>query len=142
MQQPAIIKGGTHTDHRGILSHVNGFDMQEIKRFYFIEHPSTSVIRAWQGHKMEKKWFFVTKGSFLVKTIKVDDWENPSDKPDSAEFILSNSESEILYIPGGYANGFKAMEDNSGMIVFSNFTIEESAADNYRFEKEKWNRWV
>ena len=37
--------------------------------------------------------------------------------------------------------GFKALEANSKMMVFSSFTVEESSNDNYRFDKDKWYDW-
>jgi dTDP-4-dehydrorhamnose 3,5-epimerase len=44
-------------------------------------------------------------------------------------------------IPGGYANGFKALEDNSRLLAFSNLSLEESRQDDYRFEKNMWKNW-
>jgi hypothetical protein len=53
-EKPAIIKGGSFSDDRGILRFVNDFRFDDVKRFYLIKHTDPSVIRAWQGHQFEK----------------------------------------------------------------------------------------
>lgn len=133
-----IICGGIHTDERGTISFVNDFDMANIRRFYSIDIPDTTIIRAWQGHKLETKCFYVQKGSFLVCAIKIDNWENPSAQLRVEKTILHHTESKVLIIPGGYVNGFKALKPNSSLIVFSDFTIEESKNDDYRFKSDFW----
>ena len=140
-EPPNIIHGGQFTDERGKLIFFNDFDMKEVKRFYIIEHPDTSIVRAWQGHKIEKKWFHVISGSFKVGLVQPDNWEKPSPELKVEEFILRAGDNSILFIPGNYANGFKAMEPGSGITVFSSFSVEESAADNYRFDKSMWYNW-
>ncbi len=77
-EQPTIIKGGNFTDHRGSMRFVNDFRFEDIKRFYFIKHPETSVIRAWQGHQFEKKYFYPISGRVVVALVKIYDFENPS----------------------------------------------------------------
>lgn len=140
-QNPEIIQGGNHQDDRGKLTFVNDFNLAEIKRYYIIEHSNTNVIRAWQGHKREQKWFQVISGSFLVAVVKPDNWENPSNDIKIERFILESDNSQVLQIPGGFANGFKALETNSKMIVFSDLTLEEAANDNYRFDSHLWFDW-
>ena len=115
--------------------------MKEIVRFYLIEHPEVSVVRAWQGHKIEQKWFCVVAGSFKVVLVQPDDWENPSKELATQEFILKTENCEVLHIPGGFANGFKALEPGSKMIIYSDSNVEESAADNFRFEAAMWYHW-
>ena len=65
----------------------------------------------------------------------------PSDDLLVDEFVLSEVDSQILKIPVGYANGFKALEDNFKMLVFSNNSLEESKQDDYRFDKNMWHHW-
>ena len=137
----AIIQGGSYKDERGSLIYFNELDMKPIKRFYRINHPDTSIIRAWQGHRYEQKWFYVLKGSFLIALVVPDDWETPSDKAPVKLFTLSGAEPQILHVPGGLVNGFKAMEDDSALMVFSDFTIAESENDHFRFDKNKWFDW-
>jgi dTDP-4-dehydrorhamnose 3,5-epimerase len=49
---PEIIDGLEYEDARGRLIYFNDFDMKAVRRFYVIEHPDTSIVRAWQGHKV------------------------------------------------------------------------------------------
>ena len=57
------IIGDFHKDERGTVRFVNDFDMSQVVRMYCIE-PKLGVIRAWQGQKVETKWFYAAKGSF------------------------------------------------------------------------------
>jgi dTDP-4-dehydrorhamnose 3,5-epimerase-like enzyme len=136
-----IIQGGQFEDERGKLIFFNDFDMKPVKRFYIIEHLDTSVVRAWQGHQKEQKWFYVTKGCFRIILLQPDNWENPSEKLPFQEVVLKASAPEVLAVPAGFVNGFKALESESGIMVFSSFTVEESACDNFRFDKDKWYNW-
>lgn len=136
-----ILEGGKFVDTRGTLTFFNDFDMSKVKRFYRIDHPQISVVRAWQGHKFEKKWFFVVKGSFLVAIVKPDNWEQPSRNERVQTFILKENQQQILHVPGGYANGFKALEPDSAIIIFSDFTVTESANDSFRFDNDYWFDW-
>lgn len=136
-----LIEGGRFEDLRGILSFVNDFDFKDVKRFYTILHKSSEPIRAWQGHIKEEKYFYVVRGSFCLAWVAVDDWENPS-KDLKAEYkILSDQKSEILYVPAGYANGIKALEDNSELLVFSTLTLEDSLEEKIRFDSSLWLDW-
>jgi len=116
--------GNIHIDGRGTVRFVNDFDMTRVVRMYCIE-PKLGVIRAWQGHKKETKWFYVTNGSFIVKTINM---ETGSRK----EYKMNASESNVLEVPGGHYNGFEAVEEGSVLMVFSNFNLEDSKNDDYR----------
>tara|TARA_R110002124_G_scaffold170608_4_gene338200 strand:- start:8024 stop:8449 length:426 start_codon:yes stop_codon:yes gene_type:complete len=141
MKDPKIISGGIHSDERGSISFVNGFDFSEVKRFYNICHSTTEIIRAWQGHKEESKWFYVSSGSFKIVLVKIDDWALGIKANLPLEFHLDFSEPQILFIPGGYVNGFQATSPDSQLMVFSNFTMEESKNDDFRFEKDLWYKW-
>ena len=140
-KEPYIINGGIFTDARGTLRHVNAFDFSSVKRFYQVQNSSTEVIRAWQGHKVEEKYFFVGQGVFLIALVEIDNWEQPSDRFPVKTFILSAAEPAVLFVPGGFANGVKALEPGSILTVFSNCSIEESAADTFRFDPTKWFDW-
>lgn len=143
MTEPTIelITGGSFTDARGKLQFFNDFDMSPVKRFYRIDHPDETVVRAWQGHQFEQKWFYVIKGSFLVAIVQPEKWDQPSGKEVVQTFTLAASKQQILHIPGGYVNGFKALEPDAAVIIFSNFNTQESEKDNYRFEKNSWFDW-
>lgn len=140
-QFPNLIQGGSYEDERGRLTFVNDFDLSEVRRYYIIEHPDLNVVRAWQGHKKEQKWFQVMSGSFSVSVVKPDNWDNPSENIESETFVLKATENKVLHIPGGFANGFKALETNSRMIVFSDFSVNESKSDNFRFDSQLWFDW-
>ena len=113
---------------------MNEFYLGDYCRVYRITHEDTSVIRAWQGHRIEVKAFWVVKGSFVINAVKVDDFDyiNKEIKPEA--FKLEANESKILVIPGGYANGFKALEVGSTMVVFSNLGLDDSAKDMVRID--------
>jgi dTDP-4-dehydrorhamnose 3,5-epimerase-like enzyme len=133
-----IIKGNSFTDDRGSINFVNDFHLEGIKRFYTITHPDTSVIRAWQGHKIETKYFFVSKGKFLICWVEIDNWDKPGKESKVNKEILSAGNPQILIVPAGNANGFKALEDDSTLLVFSDLDLETSAKDLYRFEWDYW----
>ena len=138
---PYIIKGGSYTDERGGLEFYNDFDMSQIKRVYFTTHFDTEVIRAWQGHTIESRWFCSVKGSFQVKLIEIDNWKNPSDELKVLEYTLTAEKQEILYIPKGYVNGFKALKNNSKLMIMSDYGFNEIENDEIRFDKNKWSKW-
>jgi dTDP-4-dehydrorhamnose 3,5-epimerase-like enzyme len=127
-----LIVGNIHQDERGEVRFVNDFNMSDVVRMYCIE-PKVGIVRAWQGHKLERKWFYVAKGSFLVKTLAMESLNK-------VEYLLTSSESNVLEILGGYYNGFEALEEGSVLMVFSDFNLEESKKDDFRetLENIKW----
>ena len=52
-----IFEGNNFVDDRGILSFVNSFDFNGIKRFYQIKNHKINYIRAWHAHKNETKYY-------------------------------------------------------------------------------------
>jgi dTDP-4-dehydrorhamnose 3,5-epimerase len=139
--KPTIIKGGIFCDERGSMRFVNDFRFEDVKRFYFIKHPDTSVIRAWQGHQFEKKYFYPISGSFVIAWVKIDDFENPSKDLIPEYHVLSAKNSEILSVPKGYANGLKALALDSEIMIFSDLSIEDSAKENIRYPADWWLDW-
>ena len=138
---PAIITGGSFTDGRGTLSFVNKFDLLPARRFYIIEHPDASVVRAWQAHKREQKWFYVIDGSFKMVIVKPADWVPTGEKQYLQEFQLYAGDNKLLHVPGGYASGFRALEPGSKLLVFSEFATADAASDEFRFDKDLWYDW-
>lgn len=136
-----IINGGVFEDERGKLFHVNDFDFSEIKRFYVIEHSDKQITRAWQGHQFEKKWFYVVSGSFCVAWVKVDNWDKPNLKAKAEYVILNANESRIVAVPSGYANGLKALEPKSKIVVFSDMPLEQSVKEKMRYPIHYWFDW-
>ncbi|MFD1062567.1 WxcM-like domain-containing protein [Winogradskyella litorisediminis] len=140
-QQPTLIKGGVFKDQRGKLDFFNDFDAKQIKRIYFTTHFDTKVIRAWQGHKVESRWFVCTNGSFQIKLVEIDNWQNPSNNLPIKEFKLSANSKQILHIPNGFVNGFRALEDNSQLMIMANYEFGEIENDEVRFNYNKWTTW-
>lgn len=141
VESAKIISGGQFKDDRGTVSFVNDFDMSSIKRFYTIHHPSVDIVRAWQGHKSEKKWFYCVRGSFLINVIQIDDWEQPNINLKVSSYHLLANNSSVLYVPGGHVTGIKAHQTDSTLIVYSDFFIDESKDDDFRFDKNNWFNW-
>lgn len=137
----STIRGGEYTDARGKLIFFNDFDMKEVRRFYVIEHPDTNIVRAWQAHKKEQKWFYVIEGSFKIIIVKPPEWLENSEESIPEEFILESKKTTLLHVPGGYANGFRALEPNSKLMVFSDYAIADAGTDEYRFDKDLWYQW-
>jgi len=141
----ALFKGDSFSDTRGKLLFFNTFTMQEIVRFYQIEPDNSDVIRGWQAHKQEKKWFYCIEGGFEINLIKVDDFETPNINLESEKYFLDVDVPIVLAVPKGYATAFKAIDNNSKLIVYSNFTLEQSKNDDYRFSlntfKTDWKNY-
>lgn len=141
LEQPTIIKGGVFTDHRGTMRFVNDFHFEKVKRFYMIKHADISVVRAWQYHRFERKYFYPVRGRFVVAWVKIDDGRKPSVNLNPEYHILSAEKSEILFVPGGYANGLKALEPDSEIMVLSDKRMDEAVKENIRFPAEWWLNW-
>ena len=125
MAIPTLIQGNQHTDERGLLRFVNDFSMSAVQRMYCIE-PTTDLIRAWQGHQHETKWFFVSRGRFQVQLVSIQNEE--------ARFLfdLTAEENQVLEIPPGYYNGFRACNADSQLMVFSDKLLKDSTKDDLR----------
>lgn len=137
-KKPQLIKGGLAVDDRGQLSFINDFDFVGVKRFYMAENFTDSTIRAFHGHKKEAKYVFVVSGSALVVAVEMDDTTNPSKDNKVNRFTLSDRSPSVLYIPAGYANGWKALEPDTKVIFFSTTTMEEAKDDDFRFPADYW----
>lgn len=135
----SLIPGGIHSDERGSLTFFNALDIGPVKRFYIIEHPDTTIIRAWQGHRHEQKWFYVIAGMFKLAVIKPDNWQQPAVNLHPEIVTLKAEEPVVLHVPGGYATGFSALKPHSQMVVFSDTSVEASQKDDYRFDKSLWS---
>lgn len=138
-----ILDGNTAVDDRGFLKFVNDFDFEKVKRFYQVENFSLNTIRAFHGHMKESKYVYVVSGSAIVCVVKMTDTKKPSKKVIVNRYILSDKKPQILFVPAGYANGFKPLEKNTKIIFFSTSTLEESKGDDYRFPVDYWgeNIW-
>jgi dTDP-4-dehydrorhamnose 3,5-epimerase-like enzyme len=127
-----IISGNAHSDDWGVLYFNNNFNTTVIKRLYFIENRATDFIRAWQGHKIEQRWFSAVKGSFEIKLIEVDNWENPSKRLTQYVFVIGDDKLDVLHIPPGYISSIKSLTDNAKLLVMADYRLGE-IKDEYRF---------
>ena len=141
IRKPEIIEGGFFEDLRGKIQYVNDFHFENVKRFYLITHPDKSIVRAWQGHQQETKSFYVTQGSFVVAWVKIDNFDTPSKNLKAEHIILKASESKILTLPPGFANGMNSLESNSQIMIFSDYLLNESLDERTRFDKDWWFNW-
>ena len=133
MKLPSLIKGSSFVDSRGTLYYNNYFDTSAIKRIYVIQNSSVNVIRGWQGHKVEQRWFSAIQGEFEIHLIEVDNWEAPSKNLQSTKYDLNASNMDVLHVPSGYVSCIKSKESASKLLAMSNYGIEE-INDEYRYE--------
>ena len=141
LKVPTIIPGGKATDDRGSLTFNNGIELDQFKRFYAIENHRQGFIRAWHGHLKEAKLFVPLRGSFLVAAVELDDPVSPSKENEIAKSVISDTNSNSLFIPAGFANGFMNLSADAILLVYSSTSLEESKGDDYRFEFDYWNPW-
>ena len=134
-----VIPGGNHTDKRGTLTFNNDFDASDIKRIYTIENKSTSFIRAWQGHAIERRWFSAIKGSFEIKLIKIENWENPDKNTEVSSIILNDKNLDTLCVPNGYISSIQALKDNSKLLAMSDYLLGE-IKDEYKYDQNYFNK--
>ncbi len=139
---PKLIEAGIATDARGQVVFANDFDMSDVKRFYIVGNSSLDIIRAWHGHAKEAKYVFVVSGEAIIAAVKLDDLEKPNKENIIHKHIISSEKPAIFYVPGGYANGFRALVPNTTVIFFSTSTLEESKGDDYRFSADYWGEDV
>lgn len=133
--EPRIIKGNSFSDERGKISFNNEFNAVEVKRIYFIENYSIDFLRGWQGHQIEQRWFMCTKGSFEIKVIKIDNWENPSKDLQEKVYQINSEDSAVLHVPEGHITSIQSLEKESKLMAMSDYHLGE-IKDEYRFDLE------
>ena len=136
MPLPELLEASAFHDQRGVLNAWAAFDLKSIVRMYAIEPANTNIIRAWQGHFKERKWFYAASGSFEVQTIRIDSSGKP-DRDQRRKWMLNAADSPVGAIPGGFLNGFRALEESSRLMVFSDLDLEASKADDIRFSLDE-----
>ena len=139
--EPKIINGGLATDDRGTVRFVNDFDFKDVKRFYQVENHRAGFIRAWHGHKKEGKYVYVAKGTALIGAVPLSEIEKGKDAQNVFKCVLSSNNPKIVYIPSGYANGFKSLESRTIIQFFSTSTLQESLGDDIRFDYDLVDIW-
>jgi dTDP-4-dehydrorhamnose 3,5-epimerase-like enzyme len=144
-----LIDIDTFSDERGSIEFCNEFDMSAVIRFYKVTHADTETVRAWQLHYKEHKWFVCTAGSFDFRLVPLTDVDCQLllalgfvKQGDSYSINLTSKVSQVVFVPAGFANGFRALERNSSLTVYSNLSLAEAKLDNDRAEVgayfEKW----
>lgn len=132
------ISGNVAVDNRGCVRYVNDFDFSGVHRFYQVENSTDSEIRAFHGHLLEAKYVYVPKGKILLCAVPIDDPVYPDKNAKVERIFLNADRPEIVYIPPGFANGFRVLVSNSVVIFFSTSTLAESKHDDYRFPFDYW----
>ena len=133
MEAPNIIKGGEYTDERGQICYNNDIDLSDIKRIYTIENWTDEVIRGWQGHKIERRWFSAVSGAFKIDLIAIDNWDKPSKDCRLFSFEVESDELDILCVPKGYISKIQSLKPTSKLLVMADYLIGE-VKDEYRYE--------
>lgn len=133
--KPSIISGSSFEDLRGRIFFNNDFNALGIKRIYMMENVDTHFERGWQGHKIEQRWFFASKGSFIIQLVKINNWEVPDYKAEVLNFELNSDKLDILHVPAGYASCIQAKGEDSRLVLLSDYGLGE-IEDEYRFPLE------
>ena len=137
--KPTLISGNCHQDQRGQLFYNNDFDTSSIKRMYVIENHSVDFVRAWQGHKIEQRWFSAVQGRFKIQLIAVDNWDKPSENSLRIEYHLHSEKLDILHIPAGYISSIQALEEKSKLVVMSDYHVRE-IRDEFRYPADYFTK--
>lgn len=132
------IQGDYFEDHRGKVTFANTFDMTAIKRFYILTHHNTHIVRGWQGHKNETKWFYCQNGSFLINIIRPLNIQFPTGEEQIDCVQLEAGDNKILCVPGGHFTGIKSEVAPSSLLIFSDCTLDISGLDDYRQAENFW----
>jgi dTDP-4-dehydrorhamnose 3,5-epimerase-like enzyme len=66
---------------------------------------------------------------------------NPSKEEPVKRVVLTSSSTSAIFIPAGYANGFKTLTPDTLLLVLSSTSLQESLDDDYRFPFDYWNPW-
>jgi len=119
-------------DDRGTL--VQLFDQDfKIVRAYVVDNFGKNTIRGFHKNFEEWKYFYVIKGS--VKFIIAENEDKIK------IIILSAKKPQLLIIPPELWNGWKALEDGSLLLGFSNRVMlnhKDERLDPYAFGKDIW----
>lgn len=132
---PILLKGNRHSDKRGVLYYNNEINLNEVRRIYFVENIDTALIRGWQGHKIEQRWFSAVQGSFKINAIAIDNWEKPPRDLPLKTFTLNSSTLDVLHIPGGFVTSIQALEGNAKLMAMTDYKMDE-IDDEYRFDSD------
>lgn len=99
---------------------------------YCIENADANFVRGWTGHQIEQRWFSALQGSFIIKLIKIDNWETPSNSSEILNFELSSENLNVLHVPKGYVSAIQSKEKGARLLVMADYLLGE-INDDYRF---------
>lgn len=137
--QPVMFMGALHSDHRGNLRHNNGFDASKVKRIYTLENANVDFVRGWQGHLIEQRWFACMCGTFEVRLIAIDNWENPNPGLKQHIYLLESETLDVLWVPSGYVSSIQARSEGSILLVMADYALGE-LNDEYRFDSNYFDK--
>lgn len=142
MEKPRVLEGGLFVDDRGSLLYTTDVNFPAIRRFYVICNHEVGFVRAWHAHKEEAKYVWVLHGAAFFGCKPIEDWEHPKKNIDDIFTItLVDFQPRGLYVPPGYAHGFKTLKPDTKVLFFSTATLESSKQDDYRWPAQYWNLW-
>lgn len=133
--EPAILSGKSFTDARGTLTFNNDFDTSAVKRIYTLQNESLDFRRGWQGHKIEQRWLAAISGKFSIKVRQIAAFETKDLELPDYDFLLTDDALDYLHIPAGYVTCIKAEEENSKLLLLSDYGLSE-VQDEWRFDLE------
>ena len=140
-ERPELIPGGIASDDRGRVYFANQFDLGRCRRLYIVENFSPGTVRAWHGHRHERKWVLPVGGAALACCVEIDDWEAPSPDAEVHRFVLDTTSPSVLVIPAGYANGAMALRPETKLLYLSDTPLEDASGDDFRFPARYWDPW-
>lgn len=132
-----LTHGNKFIDCRGKVLFNNELNLYEVKRMYVLENKDINIIRAWQAHKVEKRWFVAVEGQFEIKLVKIDNFDNPSIDLRVQAFQINSDTMDCLEIQAGYATSIRSLSNPAKLVVFSNYLFGE-VDDFYKFDLKTW----
>lgn len=124
------------------MAYVNDASLEGFRRFYVVRNHSRGFVRAWHGHRFERKMVTVVSGAALVCCVRVDDWVRPSVDLAVDRYVLSAESPSVLSIPAGFANGSMTLTSDAALCYFSDAPIESAGEDDIRFPAHYWDAWA
>lgn len=116
-----MVNGNKFKDDRGILMYNNKIDISEVKRFYTIQNQDINIVRGWQGHTIERRWFSVMKGSFSISVLKIGKINT-----EKVEYKLNDDGLNCLLVPPGYMTSIQDTTGGSILLVMSDYLFGET----------------
>jgi dTDP-4-dehydrorhamnose 3,5-epimerase-like enzyme len=138
---PHLFEGQLAVDDRGVITFVNDFHFEGVRRFYVVSNHRAGFVRAWHAHRREAKYVTVISGAAMVAAVAIKNWRKPAKEAQIHRYVLSAMRPVVLYIPPGYANGFMSLTKDAKLLFFSTATLDESRSDDVRYEAHYWDPW-